>query len=90
MDTKNTLLTLIQHSRSNCDASLCELLALIQDAVIQSKEDDIDWYITNDISESDVLLLIVMNDIDLSINFHELVLFKAVQYIFDCAVLQYS
>lgn len=81
MDTKNTLLALIYQAQSNYDGSLHCLFTLINQAIAKTHVDDINWYIMNDMAESDVLLLIVQNDIDLSINFNDLVLFEAVKYV---------
>ncbi|CAH7220227.1 conserved hypothetical protein [Vibrio chagasii] len=89
MDTKNTILAIVLQAQSECDSSLQELFLLIKQAVIRSEVADIDWYIMNDMSDDDVLLFIILNDIELSINYNESVLIEVVQYIFSRAVPRY-
>ncbi|WP_133152419.1 hypothetical protein [Vibrio lentus] len=62
---------------------------LIKQAVIRSDVADIDWYVMNDMSDNDVLLLIMLNDIELSIHYNEVVLIEVVQYIFNSVTPQY-
>ncbi|MGV2989604.1 hypothetical protein ACE1OE_18335 [Vibrio sp. E150_011] len=44
-------------------------------------EREIDWHLMNDLSESNVLLLIVLAETDLTIQYDELVLSNAVNYV---------
>ena len=53
--------------------------------MVDSTDEDIHWYTINAISESDVLLYIVLNDIDLSVNFDNVVLVQAVCNVFRFA-----
>ncbi|PML07638.1 hypothetical protein BCT85_20160 [Vibrio lentus] len=89
MNTKNTILALVLQAQSDCGDSLQELFLLIKQAVIRSDVADIDWYVMNDMSDNDVLLLIMLNDIELSIHYNEVVLIEVVQYIFNSVTPQY-
>ena len=73
----------IHRARSNAKSWLDELLAMIELAVERTDAEEIDWYVINDLLDIDILLLIVLSDIDLTINFHELILNQAVRYVMD-------
>ncbi len=79
MDTKNNLLKLVLDAQSNC---VYELFFLIHEAVQRCEIGDIDWYLMNDMSESDVLLFILLNDVELSVHFNEITLLESVHYLF--------
>lgn len=82
METKNTLQKLVLDAQSNSDECVSELFYLIHQALVRSEGEVINRYIMNGISENDVLLLVVLTDLDLSVNFQNEVLILAVQYIF--------
>ncbi|MGF1775881.1 hypothetical protein [Vibrio nomapromontoriensis] len=81
MDTKAIILTLIHRAKSDCDTSLNELFGMMNQAVMRTDEEEIDWHLMNDLTKADILLLIVLTDIYLTINFDELVLNEAVNYV---------
>ncbi|CAH7146166.1 conserved hypothetical protein [Vibrio chagasii] len=81
MDTKNTLLKLVLDAQSDCEDCLCELFFLIHEAVQRCDIGLINWYVTNDMPDSDVLLFILLNDVELSVNFNEMVIVEAVNHI---------
>lgn len=89
MDTKNVLLKLIHQAQLTHDDCLREVFTLIKKAVIRSKTEDIDWYIMNDMSDNDVLLLIVLSDTELSVSFNEFIIVEAVRYIFRDIRVEY-
>lgn len=65
----------------HCDTCLNEILEMISQAVDRTDLEEIEWHLRNDLMEQDVLLLIVLTDIELTINFSEVVLTEAVRFI---------
>ncbi|CAH6942600.1 conserved hypothetical protein [Vibrio chagasii] len=88
MDTKSILLKLVQQAQTNSDECLKELFELMRKAVIRGEMENIEWYIMNDMSDEDILLLLVTTDVDLSVNFDELVLIEAVRYVFRYKMME--
>ncbi|MEZ8844594.1 hypothetical protein AB6E06_23445 [Vibrio splendidus] len=84
MDTKNTISNLLNQAQANGDGCLTELLLLMQQALLRKPEEDIDWYLMNDMSENDILLFVTLTDTDLSVQFNDEVLIAAVQFVFRC------
>ncbi|MFA0192676.1 hypothetical protein [Vibrio lentus] len=84
MDTKNTISYLLSQAQENGDDCLTELFVLMQQALLRKPEEDIDWYLMNDMSENDILLLITLTDIDLSVQFSDEILIAAVRCVFRC------
>ncbi len=54
---------------------------MMSEAVMKIDVEDIDWHLMNELTDADVLLLIVLTDIDLTINFNESILSQAVKYV---------
>lgn len=54
---------------------------MMSEAVMKIDMEDIDWHLMNELADADILLLIVLTDIDLTINFNEFVLSQAVKYV---------
>ncbi|MCG9678956.1 hypothetical protein [Vibrio sp. Isolate24] len=54
---------------------------MMSEAVMKIDVEDIDRHLMNECVDADILLLIVLTDIDLTINFSELVLSQAVKYV---------
>ncbi|MDH5929481.1 hypothetical protein L8S13_24670 [Vibrio lentus] len=52
---------------------------MMSQALIRTDSGEIDWHLMNDLVVDDILLIIVLTDVDLSINFNELVLREAVK-----------
>ena len=82
MDTKNAISKLVNQAQTTCDDCLTELFFLMHQALLRSEEEVIDWYIMNDMSESDILMLIALTDTDLSVQFNDEIIILAVQYVF--------
>ena len=87
MDTKNTISNLLNQAQANCDRCLTELILLMQQALLRKPEEDIDWYLMNDMSDNDILLFVTLTDTDLSVQFNDEVLIAAVQFVFRCESL---
>lgn len=83
MNTKNILLKHIYRAKLDSDTCLSELLDLMNQAVVKTDAEDIDWHLMNDLSEADILLLITLTDVHLTINFNETVLNEVVQYVME-------
>ncbi|WP_225874955.1 hypothetical protein [Vibrio atypicus] len=49
--------------------------------MIRTDSAEIDWHLMNDLVVDDILLIIVLTDVDLAINFNEIVLREAVKYV---------
>lgn len=81
MNTKTFLLAKIHRAKLDCDKCLINLLDMMSQAVARTDPDEIDWHLMNDLTDDDILLIIVLTDVDLSINFTELILSEAVNYI---------
>ncbi len=81
MDTKTLLLHQIQRAMLDCDACLDDLFEMMSRAVLRTDAEQIDWHLMNEMGDADVLLLIVLTDMDLTINFNEIVLKEAVTYV---------
>ncbi|MCG9650341.1 hypothetical protein L1D24_17460 [Vibrio brasiliensis] len=81
MNKKTFLLAQIHQAKLGCDKCLDELFDMMSKALIRTDSAEIDWYLVNDLVDDDILLIIVLTDADLSINFNELVLREAVKYI---------
>jgi hypothetical protein len=81
MNTKTFLLAQIHRAKLDCDKCLDDLFDMMSQAVMRTDSDEIDWHLMNDLTDDDILLIIVLNDVDLSINFTELILSEAVNYV---------
>lgn len=81
MNTKTFLLAQIHRAKLDCDKCLDDLFDMMSQAVMRTDSDEIDWHLMNDLTDDDILLIIVLTDVDLSINFTELILSEAVNYI---------
>lgn len=81
MNTKTLLLAQIHRAKLDCDKCLTDLLDMMSQAVMRTDPDEIDWHLMNDLTDDDILLIIVLTDVDLSINFTEHILSEAVNYI---------
>ncbi|MEZ8107043.1 hypothetical protein A6E07_11500 [Vibrio cyclitrophicus] len=81
MNTKYLLLEHIHSASESCDRRLNQLFTLMTQAVMRNDAEEIDWHLMNDMSESDVLLIIVLTNIKLTIQYDELILRSAVDYV---------
>ncbi|EJE4192492.1 hypothetical protein M3904_003175 [Vibrio parahaemolyticus] len=81
MNTKTFLLSLIQRAKLDCDKCLDELVDMMSHALMRVDPEEIDWHLMNDLMDDDILLIVVLTDADLSINFSELILREAVKYV---------
>ncbi|PMO78077.1 hypothetical protein BCT01_13290 [Vibrio tasmaniensis] len=89
MNTKSVLLDYIDRANANGDNCYKQLLVLMRESVARTDAEEIDWHMINDLLEADVLLLIVLTDMDLTIQYHEYVLMHAVTFVmkFDNHIL---
>ncbi|UTZ27702.1 hypothetical protein HB761_13665 [Vibrio campbellii] len=81
MNTKTFLLAQIRRAKLDCDKCLDDLFDMMGQALMRTDSAEIDWHLNNDLVCDDILLIVVLTDADLSINFNELVLRKAVKYV---------
>ncbi|MEZ9016842.1 hypothetical protein AB6E79_07965 [Vibrio lentus] len=79
MNTKTLLLAQIHRAKLDCEKCLDDLFNMMSQALIRTDSGEIDWHLMNDLVVDDILLIIVLTDVDLSINFNELVLREAVK-----------
>ncbi|ASI89635.1 hypothetical protein [Vibrio mediterranei] len=89
MNTKTILLAHIHRAKSQWNNGLSELFSMMSQAVMRVDAREIDWHLMNDLSESDVLLLIVLSDTDLTIRYDELVLSNAVNFVIKFEARQF-
>jgi hypothetical protein len=82
MDTKNRLLTLTLRAARNSDKCASELFNLLAQAIRRTDAEEIEWHQVNDMLEQDSLLIIALTNVDLTINFSEVVIREAVRYVF--------
>ncbi|MGD8233419.1 hypothetical protein [Vibrio sp. TRT 1302] len=54
---------------------------MMSQALMRTDSAEIDWHLMNDLMGDDILLIIVLTDANLTINFNELVLREAVKYV---------
>ena len=80
MNTKTFLLAQIHRAKLDCDKCLDDLFDMMSQALMRTDSAEIDWHLNNDLVCDDILLIVVLTDADLSINFNELVLREAVKY----------
>ena len=83
MNTKSIFLEYIHRANTHCDSSLNQLFALMTQAVMKVDSDDIAMHLMNDVSDPDLLLLIVLTDIDLTTQYDEIVLATAVTHVMN-------
>ncbi len=81
MNTKTFLLAQIHRTKLDCEKCLDCLFDLMSQALIRTDSAEIDWHLMNDLVVDDILLIIVLTDVDLAINFNEIVLREAVKYV---------
>ncbi|MGR5096590.1 hypothetical protein [Vibrio maritimus] len=81
MNTKSFLLAQIHRAKLDSDKCLVELLDMMSLALMRTDSAEIDWHLMNDLLDDDILLIIVLTDVGLSINFNELVLREVVKYV---------
>ena len=83
MNTKSIFLEYIHRANTHCDSCLNQLFALMTQAVMKVDSDDIAMHLMNDVSDPDLLLLIVLTDIDLTTQYDEIVLATAVTHVMN-------
>ena len=83
MNTKSIFLEYIHRANTHCDSCLNQLFALMTQAVMKVDSDDIAINLINDVSDPDLLLLIVLTDIDLTTQYDEIVLATAVTHVMN-------
>ena len=81
MNTKTFLLAQIHQAKLGCDKCLDDLFDMMGQALMRTDSAEIDWHLMNDLMCDDILLIVVLTDAELSINFDELVLREAVKYV---------
>lgn len=81
MNTKTILLTHIHLAKLDCGRCLDELLDMMSRAVMRTDVEEINWHLMNDLADADILLIIVLTDLELTINFNDSVLREAVKYV---------
>ncbi|MCW8335492.1 hypothetical protein [Vibrio paucivorans] len=81
MNTKTFLLAQIHRAKLDCDKCLDDLFDMMSQALMRTGSAEIDWHLMNDLVGDDILLIIVLTDVNLTINFNELVLREAVKYV---------
>ncbi len=81
MNTKTFLLAQIYRAKLDCEICLDDLFDMMSQALMRTDSAEIDWHLMNDLVSDDILLIIVLTDADLSINFNELILREAVNYV---------
>ncbi|TVU69907.1 hypothetical protein FQP87_20240 [Vibrio tasmaniensis] len=83
MNTKSIFLECIHRANTQCDSCLNQLFSLMAQAVMKVDSDDIALHLMNDVSDPDLLLLIVLTDIDLTTQYDELILAIAVTHVMN-------
>lgn len=83
MNTKSIFLEYIHRANTHCDSCLNQLFTLMTQAVMKVDSDDIALHLMNDVSDPDLLLLIVLTDIDLTTQYDEIVLATAVTHVMN-------
>ncbi|OBT00489.1 hypothetical protein A9257_07350 [Vibrio cyclitrophicus] len=83
MNTKSIFLEYIHRANTQCDSCLNQLFSLMAQAVMKVDSDEIALHLMNDVSDPDLLLLIVLTDIDLTTQYDEIVLATAVTYVMN-------
>lgn len=83
MNTKLIFLEYIHRANTQCDSCLNQLFSLMAQAVMKVDSDDIALHLMNDVSDPDLLLLIVLTDIDLTTQYDELILTIAVTHVMN-------
>ncbi|WP_237333054.1 hypothetical protein, partial [Vibrio anguillarum] len=81
MNTKTFLLAQIHRAKLDSDKCLVELLYMMSQALMRTDSAEIDWHLMNDLVDDDILLIIVLTDAGLSINFNEVLLREGVKYV---------
>ncbi|MCJ2378767.1 hypothetical protein LNL84_18310 [Vibrio sp. ZSDZ34] len=56
---------------------------MMSQAVMRTSPAEIDWHLMNDMVDDDILLIIVLTDTDLSVNFNEFVLRESVKHVME-------
>ncbi|PTC02009.1 hypothetical protein C9980_25260 [Vibrio mediterranei] len=69
MDTKSILLFILHHANELTDHHLEGTFKLMKNAVQRISSEEIDWHLMNGLSDEDILLLLLLHDTDLSVQY---------------------
>lgn len=86
MNTKNLLLELIYQAIALSEECLHPLFQMMLSSIENHEHKDLDWHAVNTCCLDDVLLIAVLNDVDLAVEFNEKILREAVRFVmsFQC------